>query len=169
VLLAALDRHEVIYVERVEGTHPMVRLAGVRVGSRAPAHCTAVGKVLLAYRDSGEVRALVAHTGLRALTRNTITTLEALEQELITVRAKGIAYDGQEVVPDVACVAAPVMDRYGSVIAAVSTSMPAYRFERNHPRIIEPLKQTATAISARIAAARARRVPIAVEPELVAV
>ena len=93
-----LDRREVVYVDKVEGTHPMVRLAGVRVGSRAPAHCTAVGKVLLAEREPEEVRALLQSTGMRAMTRRTITSIAAFEEELKQVRIHGIGYDRQEIV-----------------------------------------------------------------------
>lgn len=164
VLLAALDRHEVVYVERVEGTHPMVRLAGVRVGSRAPAHCTAVGKVLLAYREPDEVRVLMRHAGLRALTRNTITDLDAFEAELVTVRARGFAYDLQEIVADVSCIAAPIFDRHGTVIAAMSVAMPAYRFERNHSSIVEPVQKAAQTISDRVASAQsAPPEPVSIE------
>jgi IclR family KDG regulon transcriptional repressor len=152
VLLAVLDRREVVYVERVEGTHPMVRLAGVRVGSRAPAHCTAVGKVLLAEREPEEVRALLESTGMRAMTRRTITSIAALEEELKQVRIYGVGYDRQEIVPEVGCIAAPVYGRYGDVVAAVSLAMPWYRFERREREFIQPLKAAADAITARLAA-----------------
>jgi len=152
VLLAVLDRREVVYVERVEGTHPMVRLAGVRVGSRAPAHGTAVGKVLLAEREPEEVRALLASTGMRALTRRTITSVTAFEDELKRVRINGVAYDRQEIVAEVGCLAAPVYDRYGNVVAAVSLAMPWYRFERRERELVGPLRAAADAITARLCA-----------------
>lgn len=154
VLLAALDRHEVLYLEKVEGTHPMVRLAGVRVGARAPVHCTAVGKVLLAERGPQEVRALLESVGLEARTPNTITTVDAFEDELRRVRVNGFAFDRQEIVADVACVAAPVRDGHGSVIAALSLSLPAYRFAANAKRLVTPLLQASEAISRRISAAQ---------------
>ena len=152
VLLAVLDRREVVYVDKVEGTHPMVRLAGVRVGSRAPAHCTAVGKVLLAEREPEEVRALLQSTGLRAMTRRTITSIAAFEEELKQVRIHGIGYDRQEIVAEVGCMAAPVYDRWGNVVAAVSLAMPWYRFERNERSLVGPLRAAADAITARMSA-----------------
>jgi DNA-binding IclR family transcriptional regulator len=153
VLLATLDRHEVVYLDRVEGSHPAVRLAGVRPGSRVPAHCTAVGKVMLAYRDPVEMRKLMASSSFKRYTSSTITTLDALEDNLVTVRARGVAFDLQEVVPDVACVAAPISDRYGTVIAGVSLSLPAYRFPANRQGLIDALVATATTVSSRVAAA----------------
>lgn len=157
VLLATLDRHEVVYIERVEGTHPAVRLAGVRQGSRVPAHCTAVGKVLLAYRDPIEMRKLMEASAFRQFTPSTITSMEALEEALVVVRARGVAFDLQEVVPGVACVAAPITDRYGTVIAAMSVSMPAYRFPKNGHDLAEQLVAAAATVSARVAAAEAEQ------------
>ena len=143
VLLGAPDRNEVIYVERVEGTHPTVRLAGARVGTSAPAHCTAAGKALLAYRESRGRRALLSAQGLKAMTKNTITSIDELEEELAHVRSTGVAYDRREIVSDVACIAAPVFDDDGDAVAAVSISMPFYRFEPRRAAMIEPLKTAA--------------------------
>jgi len=155
VLLATLDRHEVIYIERVEGMHPAVRLAGVRPGSRVPTHCTAVGKVLLAYRETAEVRKLRAASTFRRFTANTITDMDALEAELVKVRARGIAFDNEEVVPGVACMAAPIMDRYSTVIAGMSLSLPAYRMPPHGSEpanaMIEALTEAARGVSARVA------------------
>jgi DNA-binding IclR family transcriptional regulator len=152
-LLAVLDRREVVYVERTEGTHPMVRLAGVRPGSRAPVQCTSVGKVLLAYLETSEVRSILSGVTWKQYTARTITDQEALERELVTVRARGIAYDRGELVPDIACVAAPITDRWGTVVAALSISMPAYRFPKDHSKLILPLKAATERISAEIARA----------------
>jgi IclR family KDG regulon transcriptional repressor len=157
ILLAVLDRHEVVYVERAEGRHPMVRLAGVSVGARIPAHCTAVGKMLLAHRDIEEVRALMSHSGMRAMTARTITTFDELQGALVEIRTQGVAFDLQEVVADVACAAVPITDSYGSVIAAMSVSMPAYRFPAQRGAVVAPLKAAAMVISERIAAAEVER------------
>lgn len=153
VLLAALDRQDVVYIERAEGTHPMVRLAGVRPGARAPASCTAVGKVLLAYREPEEVRSLMESAPFKRFTVNTITGLAELEEQLVEVRAKGVAFDRGEISTDIQCVAAPIRDRYESVIAAVSVSIPAYRFPADPRPLLTSLTRTAQTISARIAEA----------------
>jgi len=170
VLLAALDREKVIYVERVEGHHPMVRLAGVRIGSKAPAHATAVGKVLLADREPAEVRARFVESGLRALTLHTITDVDALEAELAKTRARGYAIESGEIVPDIACIAAPVHGRYGAVVAAISVAVPAYRFEAMRERILPTLEETAATVSTRLAQAQVERQPTELaETELVVV
>jgi DNA-binding IclR family transcriptional regulator len=159
VLLATLDRHEVVYIDRVEGTHPAVRLAGVRPGSRVPTHCTAVGKVLLAFRDTTEVRKLMAASTFRKFTPRTITDMDTFEKELVRVRARGVAFDREEVVPGVACMAAPISDRYGAVIAGMSMSLPAYRMpQAGSPAaesLVEALVEAAHTVSARVSNAEA--------------
>lgn len=140
VLLAVLDRDQVMYIERAEGTHPTVRLAGVRIGAHLPVHCTAVGRVILADRDPAEVRAIIERAGMRRLTTRTIATVEALEEDLVRVRQQDAAFDLGEVSPDVCCVAVPVRDRYGGVTAGMSISMPAYRFDGSRQQALEALR-----------------------------
>jgi DNA-binding IclR family transcriptional regulator len=154
VLLSGLDRHDVVYVERVEGNHPMVRLAGVRPGGRLPAHATAAGKVLLAYRSVPEVRALMSGSNWKRLTPNTVGTVEELLEALVDVRRAGYACDRGEIVPDIACIGAPIMDRFGSVVAAVSISLPAYRFPADAMRLAEPLLAACDTISKGLASHR---------------
>lgn len=166
VLLAVLDRTEVLYVERVEGRHPMIRLAGAATGTRAPVHCTAVGKVLLAHREPRETRGLLEHTGMRAFTSRTIVDIGTFEQELMQVRAKGYAVDRQEIVPEIACAAVPVRNRYGTVVAAMSVSFPAYRFPTDPRVLVAALKAAADRLTRKIAAAEAAAEDAVVEQDL---
>lgn len=129
VHLAVLDEGQVVYVEKLEGTRA-VRVAVSRVGMRLPAHCSGVGKVLLAYRPWEEVKAIIATHGLPSFTPRTITSLEQLRTELEQVRSQGHAYDLEEVMPELCCVAAPIRDYTGSVVASMSLSVPAYRFRQ---------------------------------------
>lgn len=129
VHLAALDDGQVVYVEKLEGTRA-VRVAVSRVGARLPAHCSAVGKVLLAFRPWEEVQDIVRVQGLPAFTPRTITSLHELRVELGRVREQGYAIDQEEVMADLCCVAAPIRDYTGSVVAAMSLSVPAYRFHQ---------------------------------------
>ncbi len=127
--LAVLECGRVVYVEKLEGTQA-VRVANTGVGVELPAHCSAVGKVLLAYLPWKEVVRIMAERGMPALTANTITTLDELQTELQGVREKGYAYDIEETVPELCCVAAPIRDHTGEVIAAMSLSVPFYRFQQ---------------------------------------
>jgi DNA-binding IclR family transcriptional regulator len=123
VHLAVLDKGEVVYIERVEGlgTQGMY----TRIGKRAPAHCTALGKVLLAYLPE-EIwyEDVIERHCLKRFSPTTITTLETLRTELQSICARGYAIDNGESGEPVRCVAAPVRDYTGSVVAAVSISGP---------------------------------------------
>lgn len=129
VHLATLDEGQVVYVEKLEGSRA-VRVAVSWVGARLPAHCSAVGKVLLAHRPEEEVETIVEAQGLRAFTTRTITSVEQLRAELERVRQQGYAEDLEEVMPELCCVAAPIRDYTGEVVAAMSLSVPAYRFRQ---------------------------------------
>jgi IclR family transcriptional regulator, KDG regulon repressor len=125
--LAVLDEAQVLYVEKLQGT-PAVQILLSRVGARLPPHCSGVGKVLLAHRTWHEVTTLLEEQGLKAFTPNTITSFDRLAKELEQVRQRGYAYDHEELVLGLCCVAAPIYDLSGQALAALSISVPAYRF-----------------------------------------
>ncbi|MDW8060915.1 MAG: IclR family transcriptional regulator, partial [Thermomicrobium sp.] len=125
IQLAVLQGREVLYVGKQEGTQ-WVRLAS-EVGTRLPAHATSLGKCLLAWLPPQELDQLLASGPLVALTPRTITDPEALRAELALVRAQGYALDRGETLPDVWCFGAPVRDANGSVVAALSISVPVTR------------------------------------------
>lgn len=130
VHLAVLEGFHVVYVEKLEGTRA-VRIAASSVGARLPAHCSGVGKVLLANRPWKEIEELATQHGLPPYTPHTITRPEQLRAELDRVREQGFAYDLEEVSPELCCVAAPVRDFSGRTVAAMSLSVPSYRFRQN--------------------------------------
>ncbi|WP_235022362.1 IclR family transcriptional regulator [Amycolatopsis alkalitolerans] len=125
--LAVMDRWRVLYVDKVVGTHNL-SVHGARVGTRPDAHCTAVGKVLLARCGEIELRRYLAGRGLKRYTGATITSPAELLAALERVRSAGFALDLGEAVSDVRCVAAPVRDDLGTVVAALSMSVPVSRF-----------------------------------------
>jgi DNA-binding IclR family transcriptional regulator len=127
VHMATLQGGKAIYIDRLEGNHS-VRIAVSHVGAALPAHCSGVGKVLLAYRQKPEVDAVIARHGLPKVTGNTITDPDRLHAELAEIRRRGYAWDDEEIVPDVSCVAAPIIGPEGFIAAAVSLSAPTYRF-----------------------------------------
>ncbi len=131
VHLAVLQGADVIYLNKLYG-HRTVS-APSRIGGRAPAHCTGVGKVLLAYDPVA--RESLHTTDLRAVTAATITDAVELGLELDGVRRAGIARDREEVAPGLACVAAPVLVR-GVAVAALSVSGNSERFD---PSMVEPM------------------------------
>jgi IclR family transcriptional regulator, KDG regulon repressor len=112
------------------------------VGRRAVAHCTALGKVLLAAQPWPEVRQLVERYGWRPYTPNSIQDFDRLRDELAEVRERGYAVDDQERSRGTVCLGAPIRDYSGEVVAALSVSgkvdklTPEFR-ERTVPRVLE--------------------------------
>lgn len=129
VHLATLESEQVIYVDKLQGTRA-VQVSVTGVGYRLPAHCSGVGKVILAERPWDEVQQILSCRGMAAVTSKTITTLEAFRAELACVAHQGYAYDIEEAVEELCCVAAPIRDHSGEVVAALSLSVPAYRFQQ---------------------------------------
>lgn len=125
VNLAVLDGRDAVYVGQVEGRQ-LVRMF-TQIGARTPLHCTGVGKVLLAWRSPEEVQGLLGEGPYRAYTPHTITRIEPLLEELARVRQRGYAVDNEERELGVRCVAAPIRDLSGQVVAALSLSAPASR------------------------------------------
>jgi DNA-binding IclR family transcriptional regulator len=127
VKLAVLDGRDVVYLGRQQGSLHSVQLVA-RVGSRMPAHATAVGKVLLAALSDADIARLYEGHSLAALAPNTITSMEALWERLEHVRRDGVAYDDAESSPGVHCVAAPVYDHSDRAVAAISVGIPNDRY-----------------------------------------
>jgi DNA-binding IclR family transcriptional regulator len=125
--LAVLDGIQAVYIEKLQPT-PAVKIRISRAGARLPAHCSSVGKVLLAHCDWDYVVELLEDQGIQELTENTITDLDVLADELELVRERGYAYDNEEILIGLCCVGAPIYDADGTVVAAISLSVPAYRF-----------------------------------------
>jgi DNA-binding IclR family transcriptional regulator len=128
VHVAALDGGQVVYVDRLEGARAMEIPISV-AGATLPAHCSGVGKILLAHLQPGELDAIIDQRGMPLLTANTITDRDALYAELHRVRRDGVAYDREEIALGMECVAAPIVDGDGQVCAALSISAPTARME----------------------------------------
>ncbi|MCF2531142.1 IclR family transcriptional regulator [Yinghuangia soli] len=150
VHVAILEGTDVIYIAKVDSTHA-VRMVSA-AGRRLPAHCTAVGKMLLASLPEDELRALLpTDVPLAALTQQSITDPAALHTALAEIRARGTASENRESNPDVSCVAAPVRDETGRVVAALSISAPTIRWDDNRHAELERLAATGAGnLSARL-------------------
>ncbi|HTD08987.1 MAG TPA: IclR family transcriptional regulator [Solirubrobacteraceae bacterium] len=121
VNLAILDGSEILYVDRVRGSRPgqsKIDFA-LHVGSRLPASCTALGKLLLAYLPDAEQEALIASLKLAKGGPNAIASKKALKAELGQISEEGLAVDDEELAAEVQAIAAPVRSSGGEVIAAV--------------------------------------------------
>ena len=147
--LAVLDDTQAVYVDKLEGRQA-VRVELTSLGARLYAHCSSLGKVLLAYSPEAEVKRIIQLAGLPRFTPNTITDEEELLQALAKIRKQGYAYDLEEILPDLCCVGVPIYNHLGQVIAAISMSIPAYRFRRSQTEYRDGVMRAARAISKRL-------------------
>jgi IclR family KDG regulon transcriptional repressor len=126
VHVAVLDGADVIYLVKVDSTHPVRMVSGV--GRRLPAHCTAVGKILLADLDPAALDTVLTKDALPGMTPESITDPDRLRAHLEQVRAERIAVDIGESDSAMRCVAAAVRDHSGAAVAAMSISAPIIRW-----------------------------------------
>lgn len=127
VHLAILDHESIVYINYLE-SRQSIRMSS-DVGLRKPAFCTAEGKALLAFQPPEVVERLI-DAGLHAVTPNTIVDPAVLRKDLAAVRARGYAIDDEESDLGMRCIAAPVRDHTGNVIAATSVGGPAQRLTK---------------------------------------
>lgn len=148
VQLGIVDHYSVLYVYEMESPRA-IRMAAA-VGGRAPLHCTAVGKVLLANQPSEYVQQVV-EAGLTAYTPKTVTRREALLAMLAEVRTREHAVDDEESESGLRAIAAPVRNHGGAVVAALGVAAPVQRMSKKVLQSCVPsVIETAHAISARL-------------------
>jgi IclR family transcriptional regulator, KDG regulon repressor len=147
--VAVLDGSRAVFVGRQSGSG--ILRVETTVGSSEPAYCTAVGKALLADHTEAELHHLFPDEPLPRHTPHTITTVADMLVELERVRRNGYAYDDEELHPGVRCLASPVRDHRGRVVAAFGLSMPATRLTREDmPALVKQIASAAEAISAQL-------------------
>lgn len=123
--LTALDGHEVVYLDRVESNWPY--RIHLPVGSHLPLHCTATGKLFLAYMKSAQRRQMLKSLKLTAHTELTITGAEALEAELDKIVENGFSFDSGEYLEGMIAIAVPVINPEGQSVMALAIHAPSAR------------------------------------------
>lgn len=147
--LVVYDQGEVVYIEKLEGNETLRTHS--KVGKRAPMHCTSVGKAILSYLPESDVIAILKRKGMPYHTDHTITSTEEFLRELKQIRQRGYALDLEENEYGITCIAAPVFDHLGNVVAAVSISGPTTRMTTERLNQLGPIMiQTSQQISARL-------------------
>ncbi|MDA8337379.1 MAG: IclR family transcriptional regulator [Peptococcaceae bacterium] len=147
VQLAVLDSHQVLVVERDQSPETIT----VNLGLRADAHCTAEGKVLLAYLPVKEVTRILDEGRMRQYTVNTVTDVNNMLAQLEKIRNQGYAINAEELAEGLRAVAAPVFDHTGRVIAALSISGPTSRLTLERlGRLVTVLKEACSSVSTRL-------------------
>lgn len=148
VHLVIRDGCDVVYIDKEESSQS-VRIS-TSIGSRYPAHCTGVGKALLAYKSREELLHLLPDK-LAKLTERTITDKEELLAHIQEVYQRGYAFDDEENAEGLRCVAAPIMDHRGKAVAAISVAGPSVRMtDERMESLVTVVREAAKQISARL-------------------
>ncbi len=147
VSLAVPSPGAIICLDRVNSPHTVITTR-TDVGARFPAHCTAVGKAVLAYLTGEEIAAILRNNGLPRFTPSTLTRVADLQYNLRQIRERGYAIDNQELERGLSGVAAPVRTAQDRVIAAIGIAGPTLRFRSQELREkIALVTQTAQELS----------------------
>lgn len=151
VFMGILDEGALVYIDQVDSLDHTLRMPP-QIGRRQEAHCTAMGKVLLAHLEPPRLKEFLRRAGLPKRTRNTITKVRTLRKALEYIRASGYALDQQEAEVGICCVAAAIIGISGETIAAISISGPSERLEQKglETRLRAAVQATAARISQAI-------------------
>ena len=151
VQLAILDRAEVIYIGREDGTREVQLVS--HIGRRLPAHATAIGKAMLSTLPDEIIDEIYNGQDLPGLTANTIRSIDQLKAELNRIRKQGYAHDNEETSKGLQCLAAPIIDKTGRAVAAISVPFLSARATPEHfDCIFTAVKRSAKEISERMGA-----------------
>jgi len=150
--LAVLENGEVVYIDKVESSETL--RMDLAVGRKVPAHCTALGKVLLANLPVDRLREVLKPELMR-YTRKTITDEKEFEEELGKIKRLGYAIDDEELNLGIRCIAVPLYGYKERAIAAISIAGPSVRMTaRNLKQMVQPLKNASRRISYQLGADR---------------
>ncbi|ALV07029.1 DNA-binding transcriptional regulator KdgR [Roseateles depolymerans] len=149
VHLGTLIDSEIIYVHKVDSRHMLGMYS--RVGRRAPLHCTAIGKVLMAWEHPDRRQRILAGAEFKRFRDKTITDLNDFQVELDRVKAQGFGEDREEFDDHIRCLGVPIFDRLGQPIAGMSVSFPTFRYDEvKAPEVVQMLQDASRDISARL-------------------
>ncbi|TCV99998.1 DNA-binding transcriptional regulator KdgR [Biostraticola tofi] len=147
--LGSLDEDSIVYIHKIDSMYNL-RMHS-RVGRRNPLYSTAIGKVLLAWRESNEVREILSEVVFTRSTSRTAADVDTLMPELARVKQQGFGEDNEEQEEGLRCIAVPIFDRFGVVIAGLSISFPTIRFsEGSKNDYVSMLHDAARTISRQI-------------------
>jgi len=149
VHLAILQETQAISIDKFDSPQPVGLDA--RLGGVMPLHCTGVGKTILAYQGEELLNRIAQSPGFPRRTAKTITGLAQLRKELEQIREQGYTVDQEEAVEGLSCVAGPVFNHAGQVVAAFSVAGPATRLTSARiPELAQLVRETSQEISYRL-------------------
>lgn len=147
--LGMLIDSEIIYVHKVDSRHMLGMYS--RVGRRAPIHCTAIGKVLLAWESAARRDHVLDGVDFKRYREKTITDRAAFIEELDRTREQGYGQDREEFDDHIRCVGVPIFDRLNQAVAGLSISFPTFRYdEAREAEVVAMLRDASRAISKQL-------------------
>jgi IclR family KDG regulon transcriptional repressor len=149
VHLGMLIDSEIIYVHKVDSRHMLGMYS--RVGRRAPLHCTAIGKVLLAWESAARRDSILKGCDFKRFREKTITSRAEFDVELERTLAQGFGQDREEFDDHIRCAAIPIFDRLNQVVAGLSVSFPTFRYDiAREPELVAMLRDASRDISRQL-------------------
>jgi len=146
VNLGILDGVDAVCIDKVEGQNPLK--VDLPIGSRYPAYFSGYGKVNLAFMSEKERAGLFKDIIIVPVTDKSLKTVEAIEKNLGEIRDKGYAMDNEEGLLGIRCVAAPIVNHSGQVVAGISIAAPSLRFRKKEiPNMAKIVMKAASKIS----------------------
>ena len=142
--LAVLDGDKAVFVDQIPGSHRLRAVSAI--GVSFPLHCTANGKAMLAALDAAGLSRMKKRVRLASFTENSIRSWEKLEQELLTIRKTGLAYDREEHSIGISAIGTPIVGFEGE-IAAITIPTPTVRFAKKEPELAKALQLCSDAIN----------------------
>ena len=148
--LAVLEKDQILYIDRVK-TQSILTI-NLEIGSKLPAYCTSMGRVLLAWLPVEEARRRLRLNSLDKHTACTVTDLDKLEAILTKVRRNGFAINNGELAPELSSVAAPVLNRQGEAVAALNMAVNVARHDKGYlhkvmvPAVVRCAEQISSAM-----------------------
>ena len=153
VHLGTLIDSEIIYIHKVDSRHMLGMYS--RVGRRAPLHCTAIGKVLMAWEDPERCARVLQRAQITRYREKTIVDPAAFQAELVRVKAQGFGEDREEFDDHIRCLGVPIFDRINRPIAGLSISFPTFRYdESKEAETVAMLQSASRDISAQLGCTR---------------
>jgi IclR family transcriptional regulator, KDG regulon repressor len=153
VHLGTLIDSEIIYVHKVDSRHTLGMYS--RIGRRAPLHCTAIGKVLMAWEHPSRRERILDGCDFKPFREKTITSREDYEAELQRTLAQGFGQDREEFDDHIRCAAIPVFDRLNQVVAGISVSFPSFRYDlAREPELVAMLRDASREMSRALGCTR---------------
>lgn len=130
--LGMLDGKEVLYMDKIESSETI--RVDLSVGSRIPAYCTGLGKSIMAFLPKEVLEEMIESIEMKEYTSHTVSNKTDLNRQLETIKENGFCMDDEEYVEGIVCFAAPIFNHNGYPIAAISVSIPKFRYNEGDKR-----------------------------------